>query len=38
MHLQTDQEFQENIIKRLNKEYSVEMYSTKLRNGKNFCS
>ena len=38
MHLQTDQEFQENIIKRLNKEYSVEMYSTKLRNGKTFAA
>ena len=29
MSLQTDQEFQQNNIKRLNKEYDVEMYSTK---------
>ena len=36
MRLQTDQEFQQNIIKTLNKEYNIEMYSTKLRNGKTF--
>ena len=34
MHLQTDQEFQQNNIKKLNKEYGVEMYSTKLREEK----
>ena len=34
MRLQTDQEFQQNNIKKLNKEYGVEMYSTKLRDGK----
>ena len=34
MHLQTDQEFQQNNIKKLNKEYGVEMYSTTLRDGK----
>ena len=38
MRLQTDQEFQQNIIKTLNKEYNIEMYSTKLRNGKTFAA
>ena len=34
MRLQTDQEFQQKNIKILNKEYDVEMYSTKLKGGK----
>ena len=38
MRLQTDQEFQQNIIKTLNKDYNIEMYSTKLRNGKTFAA
>ena len=38
MRLQTDQGFQQNIIKTLNKEYNIEMYSTKLRNGKTFAA
>ena len=38
MRLQTDREFQQNIIKTLNKEYDIEMYSTKLRNGKTFAA
>ena len=37
MRLQTDQEFQQNNIKKLNKGYDLEMYSTKLRGGKSFC-
>ena len=36
MRLQTDQEFQQINIKKLNKEYDVDMYSTKLR-GESFC-
>ena len=38
MRLQTDQEFQQNNIKKLNKEYDVDMYSTKLRGGKAFVA
>ena len=38
MRLQTDQEFQQNNIKKLNKEYDVEMYSTKLRGVKAFAA
>ena len=38
MRLQTDREFQQNNIKKLNKEYDVEMYSTKLRGGKAFAA
>ena len=37
MRLQTDQEFQQNSIKKLNKEYDVDMYSTRLRGGKAFA-
>ena len=37
MRLQTDQEFQQTNIKKLNKEYDIEMYSTKLRGGKAFA-
>ena len=37
MRLQTDQEFQQTNIKKLNKEYVIEMYSTKLRGGKAFA-
>ena len=38
MRLQTDVEFQQNEIKRLNKKYNVEMFSTKLRGGKAFAA
>ena len=38
MSLQTDQEFQQNNIKRLNKENDVEMYSTKSWGGKAFAA
>ena len=38
MRLQTDQEFQQNNIRKLNKEYNVDMYSTKLRGGKTFTA
>ena len=38
MRLQTDQEFQQTNIKKLNKEYDVDMYSTKLRGGKAFAA
>ena len=38
MRLQTDLEFQQNKIKRLNKKYNVEMFSTKLRGGKTFAA
>ena len=38
MRLQTDQEFQQTNIKKLNKEYDVEVYSTKLRGGKAFAA
>ena len=38
MRLQTDLEFLENEIKKLNKKYNVEMFSTKLRGGKAFAA
>ena len=38
MRLQTAREFQQNNIKKLNKEYDVEIYSTKLRGGKAFTA
>ena len=38
MRLQTDLEFQQNEIKRLNKKYNEEMFSTKLRGGKAFAA
>ena len=38
MNLQTDLEFKQNAIKRLNKEYSVEMFHTKVRGGKAFAT
>ena len=38
MRLQTDLEFQQNQIKRLNEENNVEMYSTKVREGKAFAA
>ena len=38
MRLQTDQEFQQRNIKKLNKEYHVDMYSTKLRGSKAFAA
>ena len=36
--LQTDQEFQQNEIKKLNQKYNVEMFSTRLRGGKAFAA
>ena len=38
MRLQTDLEFQQNATKNLNEKYNVEMYSTKLREGKAFAA
>ena len=38
MRLQTDREFQQTNIKKLNKEYNVDMYSTNLRGGKAFSA
>ena len=38
MTLQTDQEFNQNAIKRLNKEFGVEMFHTKVRGGKAFAA
>ena len=38
MRLQTDLEFQQNAIKKLNEENNVEMYSTKVREGKAFSA
>ena len=38
MRLQTDLEFQQNDIKRLNKNYDVDMFSTKTRDGKAFAA
>ena len=38
MKLQTDLEFQQNEIKKLNKKYNVEMFSTKVRGGKAFTA
>ena len=38
MRLQTDREFQQRTIKKLNKEFDVDMYSTNLRGGKVFAA
>ena len=38
MRLQTDQEFQQNEIKKLNLKYNVEIFSTKIRGGKAFAA
>ena len=38
MRLQTDLEFQQNEIKKLNKKYNVEMFSTRIRGGKAFAA
>ena len=38
MRLQTDLEFQQNDIKRLNKKYDVDMFDTKTRGGKAFAA
>ena len=38
LRLQTDLEFQQNEIKKLNKKYNVEMFSTKVRGGKAFAA
>ena len=38
MILQTDLEFKQNAIKKLNKEFSVEMFQTKVRGGKAFAA
>ena len=38
MRLKTDQEFQQNDIKRLISQYNVEMFSTKRRSGKTFAA
>ena len=38
MRLQTDLEFLENQIKKLNKKYNINMFSTKLRGGKAFAT
>ena len=38
MRLQTGLEFQQNEIKKLNKKYDVEMFSTRVRGGKAFAA
>ena len=38
MHLQADQEFQQNEIRKLNEKLSVDMYSTNMRDGKAFSA
>ena len=38
MRLQTDLEFQKNEIKKLNRKYKVEMFSTRVRGGKAFAA
>ena len=38
MRLQTDLEFQQNEIKKLNKKHNVEMFSTRVRGGKAFAA
>ena len=38
MRLQTDLEFQQNEIKKLNEKYNVDMFSTKVRGGKAFAA
>ena len=37
MRLQADMEFQKNNIKELNKKFNVEIFSTKIREGKAFA-
>ena len=38
MRLQTDQEFQQNEIKKINAKYNVEMFSSRIRGGKAFAA
>ena len=38
MRLQTDQEFQQNEIKKINLKYNVEMFSSQIRGGKAFAA
>ena len=38
MRLQTDQEFQQNEIKKINLKYDVEMFSSRIRGGKAFAA
>ena len=38
MRLQTDLEFLQNEMKKLNKKYNIDMFSTKLRGGKAFVA
>ena len=38
MRLQTDQEFQQNEIKKINQKYNVEMFSSNIRGGKAFAA
>ena len=38
MRLQTDLEFQQNEIKKLNEKFTVDMFSTKVRGGKAFAA
>ena len=38
MRLQTDQEFQQNEIKKINRKYNVEMFSSRIRGGKAFAA
>ena len=38
MRLQTDREFQQTNIKKLNKQFDVDMYSTHVRGGKAFAA
>ena len=38
IRLQTDQEFQQNEIKKINEKYNIEMFSTRLRGGKAFAA
>ena len=38
MRLQTDLEFNQNLIKKLNNDFNVEMFHTKVRGGKAFAA
>ena len=38
MRLQTDQEFQQNEIKKLNLKYDVDIFSSRIRSGKAFAA
>ena len=38
MRLQTDLEFKQNQIKKINDEFNVEMFHTKVRGGKSFAA